>query len=110
MTNLRVGMKVVCIEGGTQCPVGCVVLNDFVKADKGKVYTVRAVGVGAISQMAIIRLVEIPDQWVDVLLHGEIMRGDVVFDAAAFRPVVERKTDISIFKAMLTPSKARIDA
>lgn len=27
-----------------------------------------------------------------------------------FRPLVERKTDISIFKAMLSPSDARVDA
>jgi hypothetical protein len=32
------------------------------------------------------------------------------FLATAFRPIVERKTDISIFKAMLNPKAAEIDA
>ncbi len=32
------------------------------------------------------------------------------YDASRFRPVVERKTDISIFTAMLNPSKQTVDA
>ena len=32
------------------------------------------------------------------------------FEAAAFRPVQERKTDISIFTAMLNPQKQGVDA
>lgn len=32
------------------------------------------------------------------------------FPAAFFRPVVERKTDISIFTAMLNPSQVTVDA
>lgn len=32
------------------------------------------------------------------------------FAAQNFRPIVERKTDISIFTAMLTPSKQGVDA
>jgi len=32
------------------------------------------------------------------------------FDARRFRPAVERKTDISIFTAMLNPSEKRVDA
>jgi hypothetical protein len=33
--------------------------------------------------------------------------GDAPYNARRFRPVVERKTDISIFKAMLNPSDVR---
>ena len=32
------------------------------------------------------------------------------FLAFRFRPIQERKTDISIFKAMLTPKKVRVEA
>jgi hypothetical protein len=35
---------------------------------------------------------------------------DIGWRAYRFRPVVERKTDISIFKAMLNPKTAEIDA
>ena len=39
----------------------------------------------------------------------EVQRVDhVPYAAARFRPVVERKTDISIFQAMLSPSDERV--
>jgi hypothetical protein len=108
MTILRVGMKVVCINDDIQCPAGCVLLSGFSSVTKGVVYTVRAVGFGAVTRVAIIRLVEIPDQWVDVLVSGQMKRGDVVFEAAAFRPVVDRKTDISSLTALLNTSKSPV--
>jgi hypothetical protein len=43
-------------------------------------------------------------------LCGIIRTDDTPYAAARFRPVVERPTDISIFKAMLTPKTAEIDA
>jgi hypothetical protein len=38
---------------------------------------------------------------------GGVERG---FNSKYFRPIVERKTDISIFTAMLNPSKQGVDA
>jgi hypothetical protein len=35
---------------------------------------------------------------------------DGAYASSRFRPIVERKTDISIFTAMLNPSKRRIEA
>lgn len=35
---------------------------------------------------------------------------EVSFDPRYFRPITERKTDISIFKAMLNPSKTEVEA
>ena len=37
-------------------------------------------------------------------------RSDLGYQKSRFRPVVERKTDISIFKAMLNPSDVRVSA
>jgi hypothetical protein len=48
--------------------------------------------------------------WLDeiknpVLRYTDGDVGEIPFAAFRFRPVVERKTDISIFTAMLKPSK-----
>ena len=49
----------------------------------------------------------------ETLCFEEIKNSSVVglgYHARRFRPIVERKTDISIFKAMLNPSKQGADA
>lgn len=88
-----VGQRVVCIDADN---------TDLL--DKGGVYTINYVGCwparsgldGA------------------VVLYGvglvEAEASGLGFDARRFRPVVERKTDISIFKAMLNPSKEQVSA
>lgn len=88
--NFRVGQKVVCIDS-----------DDYGVTIEGKVYTIASVMPrgrsdrdGAICPG--ITLHEVPPPTPH---HG--------FDSRRFRPVVERKTDISVFKSMLTPSKAR---
>jgi len=42
--------------------------------------------------------------------YSSIIDGENVYAAARFRPVIEHKTDISIFKGMLNPDKQRVDA
>jgi hypothetical protein len=87
-----VGQKVVCINAGPSRFTG-----EATNARKGVVYTVAWVG-----------------SWRShpVLLLDEIdpAHGHDGFDAARFRPVVERKTDIGIFTAMLNPSDERVEA
>lgn len=82
--TFHVGQKVVCVEGTSGHHV--LVL--------GQVYTIARIG-----------------------MFGRALHVDVVecstdirlgWRAARFRPVVERKTDISVFTAMLKPSKVRV--
>ena len=91
--TFRVGQKVACVRDGrslfTGAPSGLVA---------GRVYTVTKA-------------------WRDdafrhpVCLIAEVApAGGYAFDALRFRPVQERKTDISIFTAMLNPSQVTVDA
>lgn len=102
MCNFRVGQKVVCIR------------DDFARdryagvryPEHGKVYTLRTVEFDDRYQLTFVRLAEICNP---VLMYQGGMT-EVSFDAEAFRPIVERKTDISIFKAMLTPKTEQVPA
>lgn len=81
-----VGQSVVCID------------DKFVEKSltKGAVYTVSGVGRG-VSGYPMLGLVE-------------VRGGDLGWFPRRFRPVVERKTSISIFKAMLNPADKRVEA
>lgn len=64
---------------------------------KGVIYTVRYIETSVWGD-EYIRLMEIK--------NGPCSDGiEAAFEAEMFRPVVDRKTDISVFKAMLTPAK-----
>ena len=78
--TFRVGQKVVCVH-----PV-----DDLVK---DAVYEVLAIGLSWRNT-----------QMLDV---NDSQFGCLAFYAWRFRPLVERKTDISIFTAMLNPSKVK---
>lgn len=71
---------------------------------KGQIYTVAGyTGVGGVSYDG------------EVLPSGLLLveitpRSRGGFDPKRFRPITERKTDISIFKAMLNPSKTEVTA
>lgn len=89
--TFRVGQKVICIDEVGQNPN----LGDRTVI-KGRIYTVRE----AYDWFGYpgIRLDEI---------YNYLDRG---YSAHRFRPVVERKTDISIFTAMLNTSKREVEA
>jgi hypothetical protein len=90
--NFRVGQKVVCVDSATRFIPGSTGLVE------GAIYTVIETGVGLFCG----------ELWITV---AEVAaRSDEGFFANRFRPVVERKTDISIFKKMLTPKHERADA
>lgn len=74
----HVGQKVVCVDAGI-----------WRKIANNVVYTIHSINA---DHGLWLRLIE-----VDPLGGGYL--------SSRFRPVVERKTDISIFTAMLTPSK-----
>ena len=100
--NFHVGQRVVCVKLDKMFPDGVIALEDPIDPIIGKIYHVREILIGKIGGIPCIKLAEIPDQKIRFMFHGDLRLGDVVYDATGFRPVVERKTDISIFKAMLT--------
>jgi hypothetical protein len=95
VSNFRVGQKVVCVNDsmsayGVTSPL-----------KKGSVYTVSDVMFGTSWRGPDTGLI-----LVGVPCVAQFVRG---YSASRFRPVVERKTDISIFKAMLNPKQASAD-
>lgn len=94
----HVGQKVVCVNNGNSLNTPNAKWRDGERPAIGAVYTVRS-----------IHLHEIGGQ---TLWLNEICRCDeavreygpsVGYGSYRFRPVIERKTDISIFTEMLTP-------
>jgi hypothetical protein len=90
----RVGQKVVCVKEGRGKKWAD--HNSIVNAVVGQTYTIRAAFLSLEGEEAV---------YVEEIKNKEHRSGmEFGFCAYRFRPVVERKTDISIFKAMLTPA------
>lgn len=93
----RVGQKVVCVDARIPRYPG------VIPVAKGAIYTIRDSGPEPMAQ---------GEWWV---LLNEITNisaeglGELGYTAARFRPIVERKTDISIFTRMLTGQKQGAD-
>lgn len=100
--NFHVGQKVVCVndEPNFFRVPGIRYLDRDFPLKNGKVYTIIAITEEPIDGSKRVLLAEIP-------LRSEIDKG---FCRQRFRPVVERKTDISIFQAMLTGKKVEVTA
>jgi len=98
--TFHVGQKVVCV--GTFDRIGLMMriyrfFYPFEEARTGQVYTVS--NIYFIGDKMMLEIVELPTIDDGVWAPGYYARG--------FRPAVERKTDISVFKAMLKSSKVR---
>jgi hypothetical protein len=89
--TFRVGQKVVCIAHPVR-RVNDLGLKGF---EKGKIYTIAG-----------FKTVEPYGLFISVMELDRRATGHV----DGFRPLVERKTDISIFTEMLNPSKRSVDA
>lgn len=89
----RINQRVVCVDDGTP----------FLP-ERGRVYTVRAILSWNFDNGNYVALLldEIRNPVLDWVGEG---RSEHPFWIGRFRPVVERKTDISIFKAMLNPKR-----
>jgi hypothetical protein len=101
-----VGQKVVCVDAGGHdryVPRGFKSSREMHGLTEGRVYTVRWVGPALFGVMGI---------RVDEIIRPDcpIFGREAAFAAARFRPVVERKTDISLFTAMLNPKRDRVSA
>lgn len=110
MNNFHVGQKVVCVSDDTKAPAGHKVLTPIILPVIGKIYTIRHLMVGHVDSKPCVLVDEIPDQTVEVLVHGVLLVGSIVFDASAFRPLVTRPTSISIFTDILKTQRTGVDA
>lgn len=107
MTQFHVGQRVVCIDPHKstwhrKSFLGIPYIKWSSELNEGSVYTVQEVFVGT-------------EYFSNVLSVGLKLKEVVNYDnsgfrASRFRPVVERKTSIEIFKAMLNKPTVRIDA
>lgn len=99
----HVGQRVVCVNDSHNAGKvpGDVYLESRLLIAKGQVYTIKSIANYAWCKGGIcLELLEVPGRG----------RGDFGYAAIRFRPVVERKTDISIFQAMLNTTHKRVDA
>jgi hypothetical protein len=99
-TSWHVGMKVVCVEA-TPLPGSEWLYGDGVVV--GTVYTVARICVDR-TNTTIIQLLERPRSPEAMMEFGP----NCGYAAWRFRPVQTRKTDISIFTAMLRPIDAKL--
>lgn len=104
----HVGQKVVCIRERDEWTGPRAAMTRTTFPVKDAVYTVRDVFAHplSVSDSIYLRLAEIHNTPAPTVL-GLFEAG---FVTTGFRPVVERKTDISLFTAMLTPKKAKENA
>ena len=86
--TFHVGQKVVCVDVGEP--------NEHLRV--GAVYTVAGGGGNWLREPSIF------------LVETKHPLSGLPFWSRRFRPIVERKTDISIFTKMLTPKKIGVDA
>lgn len=94
-----VGRKVVCTSDGWAAHNGESVPK------KGEVYTIRTANPGVdIPDRIFIRLAEIVNE------SKGYTNGfyECAFDVRGFRPLTQRKTDISVFQKMLEPAPVRV--
>lgn len=102
----RVGQKVVCVDAGGDLDGRSPGI--WAKGEEivdGQIYTIHSMFPHPADGVLCLRLHEVKRDPAAL-----IMWGHDGYAASRFRPVVERKTDISIFTAMLNPSHNRVEA
>lgn len=97
----HVGMKVVCVDDGGFISTEYIEIMPVV----GSVYTIREIV--PYGKRVGLRLDEIRN---GKFQYTQGIQEEAAFSAKNFRPVHTRKTDVSIFTAMLTGSKRRVSA
>lgn len=96
--KFTVGQKVVCIDAKRDRSGG----GGYVELVEGNIYRVREVLI--CDNEVCVRLQEILER-AHYLYDRVIFADDLPFLARRFKPLEERKTDISIFQKMLEPNK-----
>jgi hypothetical protein len=97
MCNFRIGQKVVCIDANGK------LYPDKPYPKQGGIYTVRAI---FFDPIAILLLAEIKNEPLNCCCRCR-QRHEPGYQASRFRPLVERKTDISIFVNILDDVRAK---
>jgi hypothetical protein len=94
MSNFHIGQKVVFIGGKRNGGY-----RDEIWPEVGCVYTVRAKRYYPdYVAILLVEIVNAPRQYAEGFQEADV-------DAGCFRPVIERKTDIEVFRRLLVPSK-----
>lgn len=96
-----VGQKVICVDDSLRNDPGVKYYGDLDGLTKGEIYTIRSVDIDPFDKLPVIRVFEITRS--NGLEYEEPY--ELGFYAYRFRPIIERETDISIFKKMLKPEK-----
>jgi len=100
----HVGMKVVCLDIEWPRHAAAVVAKGCRLPEPGRIYTIREIGVAQEDGKVYVRLREIRNPRITFKPWAA---GEPRFGARRFRPLQPRKTDISIFTAMLAGAKER---
>jgi hypothetical protein len=106
--TFRVGQKVVCVDGIFIDPRW---YRSLERPVEKRVYTVR--GYASVEYLNAtrepnVRCLIYLEEIVNPPVMWDFGVDEIAWPALRFRPVVERKTDISIFTAMLNPSKEHV--
>lgn len=96
----RVGQKVVCVDAGSRgrWDVGEAPIT-------GRIYTIAEMFIDREDNKLVLSFIELRRTEFACSVYGERLG----YRASRFRPLVSRKTDISIFTAMLNPSSVTAD-
>lgn len=97
-----VGMEVVCVQGSIGRGYG-----DEKRPEVGQTYTIRQLSIDTFTGIMCIRLAEIvnPVRIYTHIITQEDFEIEPAFSCRLFRALDERKTDISVFTAMLHTNK-----
>lgn len=101
MTNLRVGMKVTLVRSFGVLSTARAAEEGVFLPQKGEVYTIRAFDPDEAAFLCI---------WLSEITNKPCAEDGIEpsFQASLFRPVIERKTDISALTALLNTSKSPV--
>lgn len=100
MNNFNVGQKVVCIWDGWNFSVS------VIWPLKGKIYTIREIECSDFDGFYL-RFIEITNP---IIAYPDGRIEEEAFTSNFFRPLIERKTDISIFHKILKKNAQNINA
>lgn len=103
MTNFTVGQKVVLAVPYGEAEQFVAFLNGDILPVPGVVYTIKEIEPVELDGLVFIRLNEISNP----IPEGK--EREAAFNSSRFRPVVERKTDISIFTALLNKTDKPVE-
>lgn len=97
--NIQVGMKAVCVDTSDRNFGDWPSFGTLDGLTRGRIYTIRAIG----------DYRGFPCVWLEEIARASdsSLNGEVGYSVRRFCPVIERKTDISVFTVMLTPSPTK---